>query len=93
MANCGGCGLRVIWLRNIRTNRMQPINAAPSSGGNIMIHTDTKTGAPVGFSVLTASQKEARSGQQQELYTSHFSTCPEAGHFKRRDPKGRQSRQ
>ena len=73
--NCRKCGAPIIWKTNTKTKKAAPLDIAPTNEGNIALVGERN------YTVLTKEDLD-RAGQAL-LYTNHFATCPEAGHFRR----------
>lgn len=77
---CKSCGAAIIWATT-RAGRRMPLDKEPDAGrGNVRLRSDGTADVLGGDALTEASDCE------EELYTSHFATCPgAAGH---RKPKG-----
>jgi hypothetical protein len=81
LSMCRSCGARVLWVRTMRGKRM-PLDAdhAPLGPYVIVKHVD---GGDVAV-MVTPSSVDIYAHIKQR-YTSHFSTCPNAKDWRRRD--------
>lgn len=73
MSKCRSCGAEVLWVKLVPTNRLNPLNPTPTRGGNIRMLGTRKAVARV-----LGKVELAESLATEELYTSHFVTCPNA---------------
>lgn len=83
---CESCGAPVIDLVHERTRKPAPINALPvPHGGNVFVDLDSGT-----YRLITKAERAARvfrtaeDGKIEQLYLSHFLTCPDAARWRRR---------
>lgn len=67
MTHCKACGAQVVFVTNSKTGKKVPLDIA--SRAHIYELSDS------------ADDVAAPAGQQQELYVSHFLTCPKADLF------------
>lgn len=74
MSQCRSCGAEVLWVKLIPHNRLNPLNPTPTREGNIRMLGQRKAVARVLGKEDMATAKLA----SEELYTSHFATCPNA---------------
>lgn len=74
MANCKSCGAEVLWVKLVPTNRLNPLNPTPTRAGNIRMLGTRKAVAKV----LGKDDLATAALASEELYTSHFATCPNA---------------
>lgn len=79
MSRCRSCGAPVRWIRSATTGKNMPLDAEPTSDGNILIDT-------LGLAHVHASPTAAieRGIPDQPRYLSHFTTCPDAAAHRRR---------
>jgi hypothetical protein len=84
MSSCQSCKKPIIWLKNARTGSVNPIEAAPSPDGNLVIDR-----ANARYRVATAAEKTLAAATGKNLYISHFATCPDAGNFRKGDKRKR----
>lgn len=66
---CKGCGREIIFVTNQRTGKSVPLDVASRS--HIYELLDAAEGGDVAEPI----------GQSQEVYVSHFLTCPKANNF------------
>lgn len=83
MARCQGCNAEVLWLENAKTGRRAPVNPSPDPSGNVVIEGGR-------YRVLTKKEQAEppvslfdMGEAQGQRHTLHFSTCPNADHFRR----------
>jgi hypothetical protein len=76
MSTCKSCGAAIRWARLLPSMKAHPLNAEPSEGGNIDLAEDTAA-------VLTKGQLASARAKGSPLYTSHFSSCPQAAQHRR----------
>lgn len=90
---CRSCGAKIYWLKNDKTGKPAPIDAAPSVGGNIEIDLAAQTYRVVGKPELL------RTPGYPHRHTNHFQTCISANVWRRhggsgmrgsRKPRGRE---
>lgn len=74
MSACKSCGAEVLWVKLIPMGRVNPLNPTPSRSGNIRMLGTRKAVAKV----LGKAELETAALASEELYTSHFATCPNA---------------
>lgn len=74
-ARCKSCNALIMWLRNDRTGKMSPIDAAPNINGNCLVLDDDEH-----YHVL--AKIDAIAQDPSRIYTNHFATCPEAAQWK-----------
>jgi hypothetical protein len=74
MAQCKSCGADVLWVKLIPHNRLNPVNPTPTREGNIRMLGVRKAVARV----LSKADLAEAALATEELYTSHFATCPNA---------------
>lgn len=75
---CKSCGANIHWLLHEHTGKVAPIDAQPSTYGNLIVDREHRT-------YRNASQAE-REQLTAELYVSHFAVCVSAASH--REPKG-----
>ncbi len=80
---CKRCSAPIVFAL-MTTGRTMPVDPVPNPNGNVVLYRNAKTGEVSGRVVTTA--EPLRPGEQ--LRTSHFQTCPQAGSFR----KGRRRR-
>lgn len=78
IAKCRSCGALIFWART-SSGKSMPIDAMPTSDGNIELGTDPGTMETTAH-VRDGSWPEGLTG---ERYTSHFATCPQAAQHRR----------
>jgi hypothetical protein len=80
VATCRSCGAEMIWVTTPKGKKM-PLDAAPAPKGSFIFDGD-----PEDAKVLYIGEKDKYQG---ERFTSHFSTCPDAGKFRKKDAETR----
>ena len=73
MSRCKACAAEIMWVRTENGKRI-PLDVDPVPGGNISLSDDGRTAIVHGQAILDTTP----------LYASHFSTCPDAGVFRRK---------
>lgn len=79
---CRACGAAVYWATNTTTGKSAPIDADPSTRGNIYLFRKGENRAKF-YRVLNIHQIEDAIGSNIPLHTNHFMTCPNASEFKK----------
>jgi hypothetical protein len=80
IGQCRGCTAPVIWAVMVKTENANPLDAEPVANGNIRILRDpVKATNFKPIAQVVSKEHPAREGE--ELYVSHFVTCPEAKRF------------
>lgn len=74
---CNTCGAPVVWATSPATRRSAPIDAEPTTDGNVEVY---RHGGNVLFRVVTDTPL-----MPVPLRTSHFATCPDADTWRKRD--------
>lgn len=74
---CRSCKAAIIF-RKTPNLAFMPINPIPHSNGTIRILNDDHC------EVLTELEAAAAREKGEELYQSHYATCPDAGKFRRK---------
>lgn len=77
---CESCQASIVWARTQRGERM-PVDADPSPAGNVVV---TGEGRERRAGVLTKGQAAGARAAGQELFLSHFASCPMASDHRRR---------
>ena len=80
MSQCKSCGAEVLWVKLVPMNRLNPVNPTPTREGNIRMLGQRKAVAKV----LSKADLETAALASEELYTSHFATCPNAKQHRRK---------
>ena len=82
MSKCRGCGAEINWIR-MRGGRLMPVNPEPvyivDNAGPVIVVTDDgciANGIPCQSGRVPPGKRAG--------HVSHFSTCPQAGQFRRR---------
>ncbi len=74
ISTCKACNREILWLQNINTKKVSPIDARPKIDGNILILEDEET-----YRIVKNTEHH-----HGDLHTSHFATCPNASEFRRK---------
>lgn len=80
--HCRSCGAPIVWGINVGTRKPMPVDAEPSSRGNVSRY-DAADGPRL--VVLNATKASAMRAAGQSLYLSHFATCPHADRWRKDD--------
>lgn len=80
-AECRSCRRPVVWTTNVITGRRMPVDAEPLVGGNVVLITGNQDPEA---RVLKRDEQSVREARGEELYVSHFSTCPQAKEWRRK---------
>lgn len=78
---CAGCGRRVVWAVNNRTQKRAPIDFEPPTEGKGNIALDFKTRT---YDVLNVVDQIAARARGEALLVSHFVTCKERDKFRKK---------
>ncbi len=83
MAVCKGCGAKIMWVQ-MRNGKMMPVNPAPLYYED---RRDTATVIVTEDGRISSGHTEAVAviGSKIRGWESHFSTCPMAYRYKRKD--------
>lgn len=86
--HCRSCGAPIEWAYTAK-DELMPVDAEPNREGNIVTYREGDTDiirakvlGPLELEELY--EVEAEYGGQEELYTSHFATCPDAAKWRKR---------
>jgi hypothetical protein len=74
----------VIDLKHERTGKLAPIDSLPVvHGGNVIVNLEAGT-----YRLVSKAERLARMGQEnpEQLYLSHFFTCPDRDYWRLRRP-------
>jgi hypothetical protein len=74
VTSCQSCGATIFWAVSVNNSRM-PINAEPVEDGNVLVSMSRSDPENKKCIVLA---HDATKPQGRRLFTSHFSTCPNA---------------
>lgn len=77
MSVCRSCGAPIRWV-TMDTGSRNPIDPEPSDRGNLDIAD------PQRAKIVNRAEAEQRRAAGDELYLSHFASCPHAGRHRRR---------
>lgn len=69
--NCKSCGAKILWLKHFQTGSKNPIDAAPSKEGNLVISRELGQ-----YRTATENEKDIARTHNKNLYISHLATCP-----------------
>jgi hypothetical protein len=72
MARCASCGATIEWRRNVKTNKLAPIDVEPNPGGNVVLDADGR------YRVLTRAELTRPPRADEVRLAGHFWTCPSA---------------
>lgn len=75
LAKCRSCGAPIRWGAVAKTGANMPLDAEPHAQGNVRIAAD-------GFTLEVLAQADAIVCRD-DLYRSHFATCPNAARHRR----------
>lgn len=75
---CRKCPTMIQMLAHVETGNLNPIEAAPSPQGNLVINREKGI-----YRVATKGEIEEARAKKKNLYISHFSNCPYAKDFRR----------
>ncbi|SNR44444.1 hypothetical protein SAMN06265360_10650 [Haloechinothrix alba] len=78
--SCSTCGASVVWAIT-HNDKPMPVNVLPSRRGNVSLAWDGKA---LRATVLGRNQAAGAREYGLELYTSHFTDCPQATQHRRR---------
>ncbi len=71
MAACKSCSAPILWLRNPKTGRMAPIDAASRPNGQIGVDLERQE-----YALCPAAMSRVECGVHAHHHTNHFATCP-----------------
>lgn len=74
MTACASCGAQIFWAISVNGSRM-PIDADPTPEGNVIVMQSRSNPENKKCVVLS---RDAERPKDRRLFTSHFSTCPNA---------------
>lgn len=80
-ATCRSCGAAIVWTLTEAGRRM-PVDLEPADDGTLRLE-ESQDGSAVVYAFVVRGNVRPR----EELYRSHFSTCPNA--TQHRNPRGR----
>lgn len=72
---CEKCARGIVFVRHERTQRLAPIDAVPTPGGNCLIDPTNMT-----YKIIPPQEQAQYPGQ---LHKPHWATCPYAAEFRR----------
>lgn len=82
MSHCRSCGAPLRWAKTLNDKAI-PLDAEPSSAGNIVLTERTDPAAPLARVLAGADLFDARA-VGTELWLSHYVTCPDSDKWRRR---------
>ncbi len=85
VTHCRSCGARIIMCVNNNTQKAAPINASPDPEGNITIDFPEELHIAPTYTVHVGEEKLTHIRNLNTVYKSHFSTCPEAKKWRKRN--------
>lgn len=77
---CASCNAPIFWAVSVNDNRM-PIDAEPSPDGNVLVSVSRSNPDNKKCVVL---KRDGEKPKDRRLFTSHFSTCPNAKRHRRK---------
>lgn len=77
-ARCKSCHAAIYWLESDTTGNRAPIDAAPSTAGNVLVMLDLGT-----YRVFGPERAAIERNQGAKLHRNHFGTCPHASQHRR----------
>ena len=83
---CRGCGAPIVWIKMMGSGKKMPVNEDPvlvmmSQGTDSFIRTD---GVVIMGCKIGDAYDDYPDDNVVEAYESHFATCPQANHYRRR---------
>jgi hypothetical protein len=75
---CRTCSARIVWARPAFSNSAIPLDPVPVADGNILVNVKGNR-----LMALVLPPGDERIGTDT-TYTTHFATCPDAEHWRRR---------
>lgn len=84
MATCASCSARIIWAKSAATGKAVPLDAVPSEAGTVVVR---KGGAFVLNKFDLAARLELPVLEREQLFVSHFATCPQASKWRAPRPE------
>lgn len=81
--NCRSCGAPIRWAVSLTTHKRMPLDAEPTRDGNIGVveWRTQESGLPLPVVAYNPSTGTQRTPYR---YTSHFATCPQAKHWRKK---------
>lgn len=104
MNTCRSCRAPLLWVLNDHTGRVQPLDAAPTEDGNIVLTGRQRVSAGgeefpeahvlQGDDLDDTLERPApyREAAGRGRYSSHHATCPQADQWRRKAPAARRPR-
>jgi len=90
LGRCRWCHDPILWLPNLASGRLAPINASPEPGGNVLLIGPP--GNRLGYRVLGGDERDAADpthadlDAQPLLHVNHWATCPSVRAARRPPP-------
>lgn len=84
---CKSCRADILWAVTAGAGERMPVDVKPAAMGNVTVYIEPQRGRTpprLIATVLTTRQRTAARANDVRLHTSHFATCPEAGHHRRK---------
>jgi hypothetical protein len=81
MSHCRSCGAPIRWAKTLNGKAI-PLDAQPTSAGNIVLHDTGDPNAPKARVLAGADLFDARTAGA-ELWLSHYATCPDGQKWRR----------
>jgi len=89
VAQCKGCGRRIDFVRSEASGKRIPLDPKPDPEAGTIRITARPDGVLPTAVVLSGQGLDQARHFGDELYVSHFATCPDAARFRRKRGKGR----
>jgi hypothetical protein len=78
---CRSCGAPLRWVTSDASGAAMPLDAAPTSAGNVVLETDLLGGESA--VVLGPDAADTARDAGEELWMPHWKTCPDAERWRR----------
>jgi hypothetical protein len=73
---CRSCHAPIFWKKNVNTQKAAPLNLKPDPNGNLILVGEQE------YAVVARADRESVLATGKDLYTSHYSNCPQAPTWK-----------
>ena len=77
---CRSCNAAIFYALSVTNQRPMPIDAVPVPGGNVLVRQGKKS---TQLYAKVAGKSDGNGDGQEERYTSHFATCPQASEWRK----------